>query len=188
MQDRRRKLAQKIAKEFMTQALGDHMQATVSQARVQLSDLESMLDRGVALIQDSEHKEHIYKEAGDLISRFQVGMSDLKAQLATLNYIIGHLAATDTFKEIPSGTKKELDRLLQATRNRDPALLQGLPTFIEDVPKAIEKTRADEESIHEVERADDVSKRSPTPNRDVIDYSGFSTFLGKPDVKQNDVP
>ena len=180
-----RHMAQRVARKYMSKALRDQMQVSVSQTRVQLSELHEMVERGVALIDKSSHKEHTYKEAGDMISRFQTALEAMGTNVAELSYILNEMASTSAAQDLTPASRKELDRLLES-RITQPEDLQGIPTFLENVPKAIEKTRADEESIYDVDRADDVAKRAPRP--DTVDYSEFSTFVVKPDIKEDAVP
>jgi len=186
MHTRHRRLAAKVAQKYLSKTLRDQMQVNLSSARVQLDTLEEMVDRGVRLIEASTHRDHIYREAGDMITRVQSSITDIRSNVAEVSYVVNHMAASSSAQDIQPAARKTLDRLMES-KITDPATLQGLPTYVQDVPPAIDKTRADEESIYDVERADDFAKRSPS-RRDVVDYSAFSTYLTKPDVKQDDVP
>lgn len=182
--EKKRKLARKVAQKYLSQSLRDQMQSSSSQARLRVSELDSMVERALAIIEDSDHKEHIYKEAGDMITRFQEVLEGLKDDLAEINYLISNLATEGSSKELNPSKRKELDRLLESST--DPQDLQGLPTFIQEVPDALKKDKADSESIYDVDRADDVAKRQP--QREVIDYSGLSLQYTKPDVGDDYVP
>jgi hypothetical protein len=180
-----RKIAQKVASKYLSKTLRDKMQAVTSDARVQVDAMQTYVGRALALVEESEHKEVVYKEAGDMISGFQTSLATMQESLAQLSYIINHMSLSSTGQDLNPAMRKELDRLLHA-RITDPAQLQGLPTFLEDVPEAIRKREPSQNSIYDVDMADDVSKENP--ERQVIDYSDFSVSFGKPDVQQGDVP
>lgn len=184
-----RAMANKVAQKYLSQGLRDQMQASLSQARVQASVLEEMVERGQKLIEASEHREHIYREAGDMITRFQTSLTELNRHLATVSYVVNQMAVSSAGQDLNPALRKDLDRLMEASAKiTDPSTLQGIPTHLEDVPPAIERKKQDQESIYDVDRADDLSKRAPEPNQDVIDYSNFSTYISKPDVSQDSVP
>jgi len=164
------------------------MQANLSGARVRLTELGDMVERGAALIDASEHREHIYKEAGDMITRFRTALQEVEEHVAEVSYVVNQMAASSAAQDLNPAARKQLDRLMESSsRLTDPQTLQGIPTFLEEVPDAIKRDKADEGSIYDVERADDRAKRQ-RPSPEVIDYSGFSTYVVKPDVKPGDVP
>lgn len=184
----RRRLARKVAQKYLGRGLRDQMQVSLSSARVRLDELDGMVARGVALVDGSEQREHIYKEAGDMITRFQSALRELREHLALLSYVVNQMAASSAAEDLNPAERKQLDRLMEsAARYTDPQTLQGIPTHLEEVPEALKRDKADEGSIYDVERADDVAKRQ-RPSPEVIDYSGFSTYVVKPDVKPGDVP
>lgn len=106
----------KIAKKYMSRILSDHLQKAVSEARLDLSKLESMTERAVRLIDDSDHKDHIYKESGDMVFLYQTTLESLRDHLSTLSYIVDKVALTGAANDLNPSLREQLDKAFKESK------------------------------------------------------------------------
>lgn len=103
----------KVAKKYMSRLLCDHLQKALSSARLDLSEIQSMTSRAISLIDDSDYREEVYKEAGDMIYTYQTTLDNMVIQMDTLAYLIDKIALTGAADDLKPNLRKELDKALQ---------------------------------------------------------------------------
>jgi len=134
-----------IAKGMVDRPIVDQLQKAVINAKEGLVALEGLTERGLKLINDSEKKDHIYKEAGDMVFLFQSSLEQLRDEVDTLSYIVDSLAVEATHPAVPQSRRKQIDKVLKNSSqwtNEDK--LQGYPWRVDDPPEAI---RNEEEGL-----------------------------------------
>lgn len=102
----------KIAKKYMSRVLSDHLQQAVSGASLSIDQLDSLTERALGLIEDSTHRDHIYKQAGDMIFLYQTALEDLRDQVNTLSYLIDKISLTAAADDMKPALKQELEKAL----------------------------------------------------------------------------
>jgi len=179
----------KVAKKYLSRLLCDHLQEAVAKARIHYSKLDDLTERALSLVEDSTHKDHIYKEAGDMIFLFQANLEGMQDQLAVLSYVIEKMALTSAADDLNPSVRVELDKALQGGAKATAAMnalraklmprtdieeQQGFPTYIDETPPALK----DED--------EGLNKNVPKPAE--TDWSGFKTDFARPNVTDDMVP
>lgn len=100
---------QKIAQKYMSRMFCDHLQKAVSEARLDMGQLDTLTKRALALVEASNQKEHIYKEAGDMIFLYQAALDSMQEHLATVSYIVERLSLASAADDLTPTVKQELD-------------------------------------------------------------------------------
>jgi chaperonin cofactor prefoldin len=100
----------KIAGRYITKNLCDLLQRAVSDANIQLHKLKGMTSRATSLIEESEHKDHIYREAGDMIFTYQSTLEHLQEQLSTISYTVERLSLQAAADKLKPPVKEEIDK------------------------------------------------------------------------------
>lgn len=103
----------KVAKKYMSRVLCDHLHKAVSTTQIDLSKIQDLTDRAISLVDESEHRDDIYKEAGDMIYTYQTTLDRMFEQMAVLEYIVGKMSLTSAADDIKPNLRKELDKALQ---------------------------------------------------------------------------
>lgn len=159
----------KVAKKYMTRALSDHLQAATTDARLDLSKLEEFTSRAKALIDDSDAKEHIYKEAGDVIFIFQTTLEQLRDKMNVISYISDNLSMEASSRELPPAFRKELDEALEGN---DKTAKITTRKQLEDV--AANMTDAERRMVDDVLKA---SYQSVKANTEIGDMQGNPWYV-----------
>jgi hypothetical protein len=111
--NRNMKLAKKVALMTYTASLGSDLSAIFqygsSHARIALDQIEDVVERAVRLIDESEHKEHIYGEAGDLIVNMRELMGRLEEGLAIIAYASSKVDEKHLRNKFPNHIRDEID-------------------------------------------------------------------------------
>lgn len=168
------------------------LQHALSQSKMALSDFESVLDRVMSLINDSDRKDHIYREAGDLIFRAHSLIEQAKEGVDVASYWASKSQYRDLENKIPADLKEEIDSILKHShpeetperrvarkflRRRsdypdggpndwigkdEPGQDQAADDYM--MPGGVTKERDyEDESIYDVEYADDLLKHQEEP-------------------------
>jgi hypothetical protein len=178
----------KVAKKYLSRVLCDHLQKAVSEARIDLSKLGDLTERAISLVDESEKKDHIYKEAGEMIFLYQAALEDMQDQMAVISYIVEKLGLTSAADDLNPAVRKELDKALKGEKvarrvalehmsrlaelTVDVQEMQGLPTYIDDNDKVV----------------DDEGLDSEVPPPAETDFSDLSVDVTKPEITQDMLP
>lgn len=103
----------KVAKKYMSRILCDHLQKAVSATKLDLSKVRDLTDRAVSLVDESEKREDIYKEAGDMIFMYQTTLDRMFEQMATIEYIVSKMTLTSAADDLKPALRKELEKALK---------------------------------------------------------------------------
>lgn len=103
----------KIAKKYMSRLLCDHLQKAVSTAKVDLGSVKGLTERAVSLIDASEHREDIYRQAGDMVFMYQTKVESLFEHMAVIEYLVGKMALSSAADDLKPAFRKELDKALK---------------------------------------------------------------------------
>lgn len=103
----------KVAKKYMSRLLCSHLQKALSSARLNLSEIQGMTSRAISLIDDSDYREEVYKEAGDMIYTYQTTLDNMATQMDTLAYIVDKIAFTAAADDLKPTLRKQLDKALR---------------------------------------------------------------------------
>ena len=85
------------------------LQHSASQAHIALDSLDDLVIRSLALINDSEHQEAIYAEAGDMIVDIQHVLQDLREGVEITSYVASKLTDKKLKTTIPIRVKGLVD-------------------------------------------------------------------------------
>lgn len=85
----------------------------VSQANVATESLGRLIEEAKSIIDKSTHKEHIYKEAGDLLLLATALLDDLQAGLNTVSYLTSKVDQKKLRNLIPAHLRAEIDSLVK---------------------------------------------------------------------------
>lgn len=128
-----------ISKGLIERPVVDQIQKSVVSARQDVKTLEELTERAVKLIDASEKKEHIYKEAGDMVFLFQSTLETLRDEIDALSYIVDSVSVETNHHVVPQARRKEIDKVLKSSSYTDVDDLQGYPWRVDDPPSAIQR-------------------------------------------------
>ena len=87
----------------------------VSSARVEAHRLQHLVNRALKLIEQSEHKEHFYQEAGDLIQAVPQRLEQLERDLDRTSLALSKMGEQFLESRLPLHDKVEVDEAVQST-------------------------------------------------------------------------
>lgn len=80
-----------------------------SKARMAADKLQAHIEKGMRLINDSTHKEHIYAEAGDMITETSALLQEIQDGLAILSYAAAKLEEKKLRNDVPVSMRDRID-------------------------------------------------------------------------------
>lgn len=200
-------LPEKIAKRVLTSEndvpLESLLQSQSSKAKIALGRLQQIVSKSMELINDSDHREHIYEEAGDMIFNTSSLMEELNSCIDVLSYASSKMELKRTKPNVPAALKDEIDLTVkksdsqiervakrwassqlpgQVERGSLPGDSAGHfwnPTFTDDDPE--NEGDFKDESIHKIDNADDWAK-SQSRRWDTTDWGNNSFTFVNPSV------
>lgn len=114
---RRMKLARRVAGRCLVASSGTELSSVIqngsSRARLAVDQLEDAIERGIALINESEHKEAIYAEAGDLIQSVTDLLAQTQEGLAIVSYAVAKLDEKKLRNRIPAHVRDQVDQAVK---------------------------------------------------------------------------
>jgi hypothetical protein len=115
--ERYKRIAEKYKKrrekESREYSINPVLQENTAKARIALSQLEDIIDRSLELINDSDHKEHIYAEAGDMIFNVSGLLEDLKESVLSLSYLSSRKEYRNIKNRLPADLREEIDTVVK---------------------------------------------------------------------------
>lgn len=113
-----KQLARKVAFRYIQSAaewshLAPILLKGATQAQMAVECLEALTARAQSLIDASEHKEHIYREAGDIISGIRGEMSKIREGVAVITYAAGKVNEKKLKGSFPAALKDNIDRAIK---------------------------------------------------------------------------
>ena len=113
----RQKMARRLALRTLSGSSGTALSALIqsgaSQSRVALDQLKAMVDRALALVNESDQKDHIYAEAGDMISNVRGVLDRLEEGLAIVSYASAKVDEKKLKNGIPATIRDEIDKAVK---------------------------------------------------------------------------
>lgn len=106
-------LSLRVAKAHWNRSVAHLSQRALAQAWLAHESLSDLTEKATALIEASKAREHIYKEAGDMVFLYQAALEDLGQQLAQLSYMVGHVEAEAVENDIPQGVRQHIQKALK---------------------------------------------------------------------------
>lgn len=107
-----RKIAERY-KESRDYSMNTIVQKNTADAKIALNQLEDIVDRALDLINDSDQKEEIYAEAGDMIYNVSGLIEDLKDNVLSLSYMSARKEHRDVKNRIPAEEREEIDQTIK---------------------------------------------------------------------------
>lgn len=109
----RAEMAKRVAARCFVASSGTDLSTVflsgTSKARMAAEKLQTHIDRGMKLINDSTHKEHIYAEAGDMITETQALLHEIMDGIAILSYAAAKLEEKKLRNDVPAGIRDRID-------------------------------------------------------------------------------
>jgi len=106
-------MAKRVAMRCLVASSGTDLSTVflsgTSKARLAADKLQEHIDRGMALINDSTHKEHIYAEAGDMITETRSLLQEIQDGLAILSYAAAKLEEKKLRNDVPAHLRDRID-------------------------------------------------------------------------------
>lgn len=195
----------KDAREYsINSILQDH----ISDARISLHQLEDIVERSIDLINESDKKEHIYSEAGDMIYNVTGLIEDLKDSILSLAYMAGRRDYRDLKNRIPVEERNEIDETIRHSHiaekiaekyvdsdsnipeadppdwfhKDDPALKTDQRTDEHDYDQKDQDENEDLGDMVDDKEFENVFKNQGENDRRVQDWSDSDTSLNRPEV------
>lgn len=195
-----RRIVATVIEETERRAQMETILRTLLNARVHLQNLRGLVDRGLEMVEDSDHAEDLYAEAGDLIVEAPKSLRDLEGDIAAMEYMIMDLMAPDVREFMPRQLKDQWNKVTSSSNlpgDRTPQ--SALPNNRNIVEKFYLQTYNDggqsiqdkeqypvEESIYEQDQAWQRAKISPGgASPDQRDWSDWSVSYPSPSIPKN---
>lgn len=105
----RRIATQKMIKSSQGTSLSSVLQLGSSQSRIAVEQIERIVEKGMSLIDSSSHKEHIYAEAGDMITNMRELLERLTEGLSIISYATSRIDQRKLKNKIPSYIREEIN-------------------------------------------------------------------------------
>lgn len=111
-------LARRVAaKTLVTGSSGTALSAVLlngaSQARIAFDQIQRIVDRGMRLIDESDHKEHIYSEAGDMITNMRSLLEQASEGLSIISYAAAKVDEKKLKNDFPAALRDEIDKAVK---------------------------------------------------------------------------
>lgn len=111
--DTRKRMAKKIASKTLISSQGTSLSSVLqlgsSQARLAMEQIEGIYDKAIALIEDSKQKEHIYSEAGDMITNMRELIERMDEGLAIVSYAASRIDQRKLKNKFPAHIRDGID-------------------------------------------------------------------------------
>lgn len=112
-----REMASRVAAKALIGSSGTSLSAVLlngaSQARIAFDQIERIVERAVRLIDESEKKEHIYSEAGDMITNMRSLLSQANEGLSLLSYAAAKVDEKKLKNDFPASLRDEIDNAVK---------------------------------------------------------------------------
>ena len=176
------KLYKKVAKRYIESreySVNPVIQENVSGARTSLNQLEEVIERGIQIINESEKKEHIYSEAGDMILNVTGIIKDLKEKLLSLSYFVSKKEFKNVKNRVPAEMREEIDDVIKhssiaekvADKYRENSSDVPHSDFNDLFQKGVERVKHDtDQRTDEGDYDNEVSKGEKENQKDVEEY------------------
>lgn len=107
------RVAQKVAAKTLIGSQGTSLSSVLqlgsSHSRLAVEQIEGIYNKALALIDDSDEKEHIYSEAGDMIANMRELLERLDEGLAIVSYAASRLEQKKIKNRFPAHIRDEID-------------------------------------------------------------------------------
>ena len=111
------KIAHRVVSRAMEGSSGTQLAAVFreasSKAKRAMTELEEIVDKGKGLIDESEEKDHIYAEVGDMISRIPDLIDEVNKGLDVISYTSSRIDQKKLKNRVPADTKKYIDTVIK---------------------------------------------------------------------------
>lgn len=115
--DSKRDIANRVALRYFVASSGTELSTVVqngaTKARLAAEKLQDSLNKGMALINDSPHKEAIYAEAGGLLTEVQGLMDEIYDGLAIVSYASAKVEQKKLKNEVPARIREQIDNAVK---------------------------------------------------------------------------
>jgi len=106
-------MARRVALRYLVASSGTELSTIflhgASKARMACEKLEMSMEKGLTLINDSTHREHIYGEAGDLIVEARSLLSEIQDSMVIISYAAGKIDEKKLKSKVPAGIRDRID-------------------------------------------------------------------------------
>lgn len=111
------KIALKVASRHLMSSVEIDLSSLIQQRTLQtlesVNQMEDLITQALRLVQESKQKEHIYSEAGDLISSVHETLDNLKEGVEILHYISSKMGIKKVRNKVPLEVRNSIDKIIK---------------------------------------------------------------------------